>query len=245
MTKRACWVIPCYNEAARLDEQAFLAAVQDDAIDLLCVDDGSRDATPDQLRDLAAQKPDRIAVLTLIENGGKAEAVRQGMLRAIAGGAEVVGYLDADLATPIAEMRRLTDILIRREVDVVLGARVAMLGHRIERRSWRHYLGRLFASAASMALRLPIYDTQCGAKVFRRTAALESALAQPFRSRWAFDIELIGRLLGGESKLDETKILEEPLREWHDVRGSKLRLAQMAGAAADLGRIAWRLRGER
>ena len=52
---------------------------------------------------------------------------------------------------------------------------------------------------ASLILHARVYDTQCGAKLFRRSAALEAALADPFLSRWSFDVELLGRMLIGDA----------------------------------------------
>jgi len=248
MSATATWVVPCYNEAARLDLDAFASLVDDEpAVTLLFVNDGSRDETEARLQELAARRPGRIEVLTLDRNQGKAEAVRQGLLRALAEGASIVGYFDADLATPIAEMRRLNALLAERDVDLLLGARVSMLGREIERHPSRHYLGRVFASAASFVLGLRVYDTQCGAKLFRRTAALEAALGQPFQSRWLFDVELMGRLIGAPEgiAIDTRRILEEPLQRWRDVRGSKLHASDFVRAALELPRIAWDLRRRR
>ena len=241
----AVFVVPCYNEERRLDGAALLAMVDGRAgLELLLVDDGSKDGTRAVLDGLAAARPGRIAALALAKNGGKAEAVRQGMRAALARPATevgVVGYLDADLSTPPAEATRLLDVLDERGAAAALGARIALLGSDIHRTAARHYLGRLFASLASLLLAAPVYDTQCGAKLFRRSPALSAALEAPFLSRWAFDVELLGRLLAGTPPvpgIDVHDIVEVPLRAWRDVPGSKLKTAAMAGAAKDLAVIA-------
>ena len=238
-------VIPCYNEAERLDEAPLLAFLDGCAeASLLFVDDGSTDATADRLATIAAARPARIEVLSLRPNGGKAEAVRRGMLAALERGAGVVGYLDADLSTPPREIFRLRAAFDRpgaqADIQAVLGARVALLGMDIERSAARHYLGRVFASVAAAILQARVYDTQCGAKLFRASAALRGALATPFLSRWAFDVELLGRLLtGGEGVpgMPVAAVVEVPLNTWHDVKGSKLSPLAMARSLVDLGRI--------
>ena len=226
-------VVPCYNEAARLDGPALVGLVDAHAaLRLLLVDDGSTDRTAERLRTVAAERPARIDVLVLPANGGKAEAVRQGLRHALAGGADVVGYFDADLSTPPPEILRLVQTIEASGVAVVMGARVALLGRDIRRHAARHYLGRIFATTASMMLGVRVYDTQCGAKLFRRTAALAAALERPFRSRWAFDVELLGRLLS--AGLPIGTFVEVPLMTWRDVPGSKLNVARMGRAFCDL-----------
>jgi len=242
-------VVPCYNEAQRLDAGPLLqfAAVGAGA-DLLFVNDGSTDDTGRVLADLAARHPDRVRVLTMEVNSGKAEAVRRGMRAALDGGATVVGYLDADLSTPPHELTRIGAALARPGVEVAVGARVALLGTDIERNVVRHYLGRVFASLASVILRARIYDTQCGAKLFRATPVLVAALSEPFISRWAFDIELLGRMLagpGGLPPLPLHAIVEVPLHTWHDVKGSKLTPVAMGRTLLELGRIGVDLAGRR
>jgi hypothetical protein len=82
-----------------------------------------------------------------------------------------------------------------------------------------------------------VYDTQCGAKLFKHTPALESALATPFLSRWAFDVELLGRLLCGTPPVPPERMLEEPLLEWNDVPGSKVGPRDVLMTGVDLVRI--------
>jgi len=234
-------VVPCFNEERRLDLEALQALGQTPAWRLLLVDDGSTDGTPALLRALA-DGADSIDVVSLPTNSGKAEAVRHGLRHAIAGGASIVSYYDADLSTPPDELHRLVEKLAARDdLHVVMAARVALLGRDIERRAHRHYLGRVFATFASLSLDLPVYDTQCGAKVLRVTPTLEAALARPFRSRWAFDVELLGRLLypgPGLEPVPRGAIVEIPLRVWHDTAGSKLGPTAMGKAALELALIA-------
>ncbi len=172
--------------------------------------------------------------------------MRLGLLHAVEEGAPVVGYYDADLATPPRELLRLLDRLESRpDLEFVLAARVALLGRKIQRRAVRHYLGRVFATFASLALRIPVYDTQCGAKAFRASPAVRAAIAEPFRSTWVLDVELIGRLLrgsGSTAPVPLTAFEEVPLWEWRDVSGSRLRLRDMLRASLDLAVVAFRLR---
>jgi dolichyl-phosphate beta-glucosyltransferase len=236
-------VVPCFNEAARLDGDAVLALLDDGRTDVIFVDDGSTDATRSVLQALVRDRGPRARVVALDENGGKGEAVRRGLLAAVDDGAPVVAFLDADLSTPVHEMRRVLAALDDRDdVEVAMGARVALLGRAIERSPARHYLGRVFATAASTMLGVRVYDTQCGAKAFRVTAALRDALTTPFSSRWAFDVELLARLL---RHVESTRIVEVPLSAWRDVKGSKLSPRAMMRAGVDLLRIGTAVRRDR
>lgn len=234
-------VVPCFNEARRLDLSEMEALADVSGSRVLAVDDGSTDATPELLGKLADADRDRFQVLTLPANAGKGEAVRLGLLAAIDGGAVVVAYCDADFATPPAEVARLV-AAVRDDplVDVAIGSRVAMLGADIRRSAVRHYRGRLFATAGSLVLGVAVYDTQCGAKVFRVTDELRAALARRFVSRWAFDVELLGRLL--RSPGYEARSVELPLRVWREPGGSKVTPWAGLRAAADLVRIRAALR---
>ncbi|MGD9644361.1 MAG: glycosyltransferase [Pirellulales bacterium] len=235
-------VIPCFNEARRLHAEAFVAFVASGHPQhFLFVNDGSTDDTARRLDELAARVP-QCQVLHLPKNAGKAEAVRQGLLAALATGAVRVGFLDADLATPLEALPEFSHLLdARPDIEWVFGARVRLLGRTIERRRARHYLGRLFATVVSLILRLPIYDTQCGAKLFRGTDELRRLLADPFLAGWIFDVEMIARLIqarrGSNLPAPEACIFELPLQSWRDVAGSKLRAKDFLRASLDLLRI--------
>jgi glycosyltransferase involved in cell wall biosynthesis len=239
------WVVPCFNEAARLAKAAFLALADQPASSIVFVDDGSSDETLLRLREIAAERPERVSVVALPRNRGKAEAIRQGVVHALEGSCNLIGFADADLATPVTELKRLADMIRTGDHDLVVGSRVQLLGRAIHRRHLRHYVGRVFATCASLALGLAVYDTQCGAKVFRRSEGLRAAMGEPFKSRWAFDVELLGRLVhpgDGTAAIPVDRIWEEPLRAWTDVAGSKLGSVAGLRATLDLVRIGWALR---
>lgn len=247
-TGRCTVVIPCYNEAARLplaDFEIFLANEACSNIHLLFVNDGSTDSTLDLLRDLSARFPGRAACLDQQPNRGKAEAVRRGMLHAITeGDSEFTGFWDADLATPLQQIPALLASLQGDpSLTMVFGARVKLLGRNIQRHLLRHYLGRCFATTVSLLLQLPIYDTQCGAKLFRITPELRQILAEPFHSRWIFDVEILARFLAlhkGDTHPLRNEIYEYPLPVWTDVAGSKVGSLDFFRAFGELAAIYFR-----
>ncbi len=226
MAPRQLIVVPAYNEAARLDLAAFAGAIAAESrLEFIFVNDGSTDDTKPLLDAFAAAHRSQARVLHFADNRGKAEAVRQGLLGALeslADGqtspeADWVGYWDADLAAPLRQIGDLIDHGLQVDADAVLGSRTRLLGRDIHRSELRHLVGRVFARAASAYLHTRIYDTQCGAKVFRAGALIRKAVAEPFRSRWIFDVELIERLLS-----DGATIVEFPLQAWSAVDGSRL-----------------------
>jgi glycosyltransferase involved in cell wall biosynthesis len=235
-----CLVIPCYNEARRLDVrtfETFMAASPQ--VSFCFVDDGSRDGTIDVLNGLARSREGQVKVVRAAANGGKAEAVRLGMLQAAAWKPfGFVGYWDADLAAPLDELLPM----LQRAAEcpdclMVLGSRVKRLGVAVERRLARHYPGRVFATAASMVLRLPVYDTQCGAKLVA-ASMVPRLFAEPFRSRWIFDVEMLARLrnlVGRESML--RRVIEVPLGAWRETSESRVSWHAYARAPFELWSI--------
>ena len=235
-----CLVVPCYNEAARLRMADFLEHIDTHPRSCLCfVNDGSTDETAAALDSLVKGRPGRIFALTLAQNSGKGEAVRQGINHAAAMQRfAFVGYWDADLATPLSELAPMLDTMERApDCQLVLGSRWRRLGSDIHRSAIRHALGRVFATAASLALDLPVYDSQCGAKVCRAESA-GALFGEPFITRWLFDVEVLARLRAHASMQDAA--IELPLSRWRDVGGSRLGWMQMA--AAPLGLLKIRLR---
>jgi len=233
-------VVPCYNEAARLDVNAFRSfAATHSTIRFLFVNDGSRDATLDIIRGMAADNPDAFAAHSLARNAGKAEAVRTGMVEGLKSSPDFIAFWDADLATPLHSIPDFVEILDQHpSIQLVMGSRVNLLGRTIERRPLRHYLGRVAATLASLTLGLSVYDTQCGAKMFRANIETAELFSTPFRTRWIFDIEILARMIAYRRRNGlaavETSVYELPLLAWRDVRGSNIRLVDFLKSFLEL-----------
>ncbi|HXG58582.1 MAG TPA: glycosyltransferase [Thermoanaerobaculia bacterium] len=233
-------VVPCYNEEHRLDPDAFLEFGLDDAtIEFCFVDDGSSDGTAALLESMRARGGGRVSVLKLEKNCGKAEAVRRGVVAALEKGPDLVGFWDADLATPLSEIAAFLEVFRERpEIGMVMASRVRLLGRDIRRRASRHYVGRVGATLISISLGLAVYDTQCGAKMFRASDTVRAVFARPFLSRWIFDVEIIARLIEIEGRAAAAAaICEIPIGVWHDVRGSKVKSTDFLRALRDLWKI--------
>ena len=235
-------VVPCYNEEKRLAGEHFVRfATENPGVFFFFVDDGSTDGTALVLESLT-QANACIDFIRLPTNQGKAEAVRQGILHMVETDATYIGYWDADLATPLATIKQMVALMDDRvQTFAVFGSRVRLLGRAIERRTLRHYLGRIFATFASWVLGLAVYDTQCGAKLFRNSSHLKQLFAMPFLSKWIFDVEIIARLKRQRQALDlspvEECLCEYPLSAWSDIDGSKMKKGDFFRVVLDLYRI--------
>lgn len=233
-------VVPCYNESRRLPADSFREFLREARVYLVFVDDGSQDNTFEVLERLRAENEDQVVVLGDRVNRGKAEAVRRGFSYCLKQNFDYIGFWDADLATPLDAIAPFLAVLERRpRVDMIFGARVKLLGRNVERLASRHYLGRIFATVVSTILRLPIYDTQCGAKIFRVGPHTRGLFEEPFVSRWVFDVELIARYIRsvGSSAAAASGIYEYPLETWVDVKGSKVKPFDFFIAFWDVVRI--------
>jgi glycosyltransferase involved in cell wall biosynthesis len=233
-------VVPCYNEAGRLEPGPFVEFVSEHPNVHFClVNDGSTDPTGDRIESIAQGHQGRITAVRLPANRGKGEAVRAGMTSVLASSAYAcVGYWDADLATPLDAIPRFVGMLESRpDIHLVTGARVLRVGAAIERHWYRHYFGRFFATAVSMLLGLPIYDSQCGAKLMRAELA-RTVFRDPFISRWLFDVEIVARMIREKGRQRTAReMLELPLERWKDMGDSKVRLGYLPKVPFELLKI--------
>lgn len=221
---RSCLVIPCYNEAERLPVKKFVNfLLNHNDYDLVFVNDGSTDKTSSVLNKMKMQIPDRIEILSNIKNSGKGEAVRVGMTAAANKKLyNTIGYLDADLSIPLIEYKRLNKKFKNNLLLFVFGSRVQRVGALMNKTMVRHIISRTFATVASSMLKIPVYDTQCGIKIFRASIVSE-LFKQSFVTSWIFDLEIFFRFKEITKNQSIHKIAEEiPLNECNHVNGSKI-----------------------
>lgn len=189
------FVIPAYNEAARLSDslrqlQAFVDE-QNLSCEVVVVNDGSVDDTARIVHAWAIEWP----AVRLIEgpHRGKGGAVKAGIMAA---NGRYVALADADFAMPAAQFARFTPNLLE-AYPVVIGSREGPGAKRFNEPAYRHLMGRVFNKLTQMVLLPGIQDTQCGFKVLRCDVAQALCQRQTING-WGFDVELlvIARLNG-------------------------------------------------
>ncbi|GGF73375.1 glycosyltransferase [Wenyingzhuangia marina] len=231
-------VIPSYNESKSLREKKFLSFLNNKREVAICfVNDGSTDNTLDILKELENKSEDQIVVFDCIENQGKAGATKMGVNYCIEHfNFDKIAYLDADLATPLKECYRISKKLDGK-LTFVFGSRIKKLGSRIERSSFRFFTGRVIATFISNILKLGVYDTQCGIKVFTKELSIE-VFNKPFLSKWLFDVEIFFRIIQLYTReVAITKMKEIPLRKWVDKGDSKVKMSYFFKLWLDLLKI--------
>lgn len=233
-----CIVIPCYNEEKGLpltEYENFLHENFD--VILNFVNDGSSDNTLSVLENLKNKYPNYVNVISYKKNKGKAEAVRFGMQYSLEHiDFNYIAYLDADLATSLEECSGMAQNF-NDKIAFAFGSRIKRVGANIERKRSRFLIGRVIATAISTILKLPVYDTQCGCKVFTKELAKE-IFTKPFISKWLFDVEIFQRIMeyyGREKSLE--KMIEVPLKSWIEKGDSKVKATYFFKLWIDLFRI--------
>jgi glycosyltransferase involved in cell wall biosynthesis len=233
-------VIPCYNEANRLNQEAFLAFAKSHPEFKLCfVNDGSTDNTLEVLHTMSEERKNQIIVYDMPANGGKAEAVRHGMIYLQQYDLLTLGFLDADLSTDFNDY-----IILLYHLDISAGGKKMVFGSRksgntsgIQRSAFRSIASDSVGMMIQSLVQLPIADTQCGAKIFSPELA-DYCFRKPFETRWLFDVELfirIKRYYGKEYAME--KICEVPLKKWVEMEGSKITASDSLKMPAQLMKI--------
>ena len=232
-------IIPCYNEADRLDTNKFIDYLSKNThLHFIFIDDGSTDNTNLIIKQIILKFNSLASLLINETNKGKAESVRLGVIESYKMNPDYIGFLDADLAAPIGEIDNLLKIIKKDKTkEVVFASRIQLIGSEIKRNYFRHFFGRVFATVVSNILNLPVYDTQCGAKIFSRKIC-DDIFYEQFISPWLFDVELFARLLnvyGMERTIQMS--YEHPVSKWVDIDGSKLKPIYFLKAPFELLKI--------
>ena len=221
-----CIVIPCYNEEKRIDIERMYNFLKVHKNVLLCfVNDGSSDKTLEVLKTIKSKFPQNAEVISTISNVGKAEAVRTGFSHCNAHfNAQKIAYLDADLATTLEECLEISTA-VKSEVLFAFGSRIKKIDNIIQRKTYRFLIGRVIATFISKQLKLGVYDTQCGCKIFD-TKLSKDIFKEKFISKWLFDFELFHRIIKIYGVDRIKKIANEvPLKSWIDYDDSKVKMS--------------------
>lgn len=211
-------VIPAFNEAGRIGGSLrgtleYLGRASPES-EVIVVNDGSTDATPEIVREaFSGAGSVRTRLIEHYPNRGKGAAVRAGLLAAT----QPIGlFSDADLSTPIDETPKLIQPIAAGEVDIAFGSRALDRGLIGDRQSWRREQGgRVFNLVVRVATGLPFWDTQCGFKAFRLDVC-RPILGRAQTEGFGFDVELL--YLAWRAKL---RMREIPVR-WNHHEGSKV-----------------------
>ena len=237
-------VIPCYNEEERLSSEDFKDFAHKNLGYHLCfVNDGSTDNTLKVLEELKLSNPSHISVYDCKKNGGKAEAVRQGMLHlAKDPQLDYIGFLDADLSTDFRDFHDLVKTLENSNFKIVSGSRMARMGANITKESARKIISMTINLIIRNILKMPFNDTQCGAKIMRKEI-IPLLFTKPFITKWIFDVEIFIRMRKyyGKAKVQQF-ICEQPLKRWIHANGSKLSMKDSVKIVGQLAQIAFTYR---
>ena len=166
-------IIPAYNEEERLPRTLARVveyySAQEYSWSVTVVSDGSRDGTEAVVREFSAREP-RVSLMAYSPNRGKGAAVREAMLNV---DAELLLFCDADLATPQEETEKLL-AAIDSGAMIAIGSRPLRDSNlEVRQPRYRELLGRIFNKTVQLLAVPGIDDTQCGFKLFRRSAARE------------------------------------------------------------------------
>jgi CheY-like chemotaxis protein len=237
-------VIPCYNEEKRLLNKKFTKfIIKNSGYHLCFVNDGSKDKTLEVLNKLRKGREDFVTVYDCKKNGGKAKAVRLGILHmAKQDDLDYIGFLDADLSTDLADFDGLVSIIEKSKFKIVSGSRISRIGANIKSGGVRKIISIIINFIIRKILKMEFNDTQCGAKIFHKDV-IQIVFKEKFVTKWIFDVEIFKRIIHHFGLKKAKKIIcEKPLKRWVHVGGSKLSMRDSLKIVFQLGQIAWTYR---
>ncbi len=239
-------VIPCYNEEERLLKEEFLSFIDEYTGYYLCfVNDGSTDKTLEALERLKVGREDYITVYNCEQNGGKAEAVRQGMLYLSENKSlDYIGFLDADLSTDFNDFEDLVTSIEESDFKIVSGSRIQRMGANIAKDSARAIISMTINFIIRKILSMDFKDTQCGAKIFDKDV-VQLLFGKKFMTKWLFDVEIFMRMRKKFTLAKAKQMISEmPLKRWVHVDGSKLSMKDSIKIVFQLAQIFFGYRGK-
>lgn len=221
MNNKIVIVVPCFNEAKRLNLFYFNRLSHLKSTIWIFVDDGSTDDTSKILKNFSKKK--NMIYVKINDNVGKSNAVAYGMNYAAKNISHIgwLGFLDSDGAFAISDVERIIKMTSQiGEYDALYTSRVKMAGRNIKRNNVRHIIARLIISIFGLVWKDIPYDTQSGFKLYRYYDNFNLIFTKPFKTRWFLDIELSVRFSHFNGRTIE--VWEEPVSSWIDIPGSKI-----------------------
>lgn len=225
MNNKVVIIIPCFNEAERLNFSYFNILSRIKSVVWVFVDDGSTDDTSKILKKYSNKK--NILNIKINHNVGKSNAIVYGMNYASSEISNVgwIGFLDSDGAFATSDVENIINMTSSiGRYDAIYTSRVKMAGRNIKRNNARHIISRLITSLFGLVWEDIPYDTQSGFKLYRYADNFNLILKKPFKTKWFFDIELSIRSLKYRKK--NLNVWEEPVSSWVDMPGSKINYRQ-------------------
>lgn len=183
---RTIVVVPTYDEREALP--LFVARFAATGMDLLIVDDGSPDGTGELAEELAATRP-WMHVLHRAQKDGLGMAYRAGFAWCLRRGYAVVGQMDCDLSHPPEKLAEMRDVLLVRDVGLVLASRYLPGGGTDGWSATRLALSRLGCAASRLALGLPFSDLSGGFKLWRADCLAAIEMDELLSAGYAFQVE--------------------------------------------------------
>lgn len=227
--------VPCFNEEERFNQSYWkdICKILSD-VNFVFIDDGSLDKTFEVISGMTSLS--NCSVLRNEYNLGKAKSILQSFSRDSAKNYDVVGFIDSDGAFDKNDIeknvRSCHNLFYDQDFEAIFSSRIQLAGRKINRKRVRHYISRVIYTLLNFKLKIPLYDTQSGFKLYKNSAFWRKALNQEPKTRWFLDIELILEFRRQNNR--NPKIWEEPLETWIEVPGSKIKINNYLRVLKDL-----------
>ena len=226
-------VVPCFNEAKRLNGLFFENMTRELGCNVVFVNDGSTDETLNVLYKICSN--DRMSVINLVENGGKAAALKAGLQRAEVLNMKFAVACDADQSNSIEDIQSLVQVLLKSDhVDIASAARVPLAGSDVQRKTSRKWAGRIVATLLGNVTNITIYDPMSPLKAYRLSSLGILDYYKP-RTKWFGEIELLRFIYAARN--ENFCLVEVPMHHWRDKAGGHLGIRSFFAISLDYIRL--------